>query len=150
MADGISGIHLFSELNEGKKVMPGKKFCDRYPTSTATTLRLTETYHGTGRLVCGDSWFASLKTAVGCREHGLHFTGIVKTATHGFPMKYFVNGAESAAFDGDGGCPKAERGQTITLATVAKGHRVFAHGWNESGRVKGKPQQSSRSSRREA
>ena len=59
MADGISGIHLFSELNEGKKVMPGKKFCDTYPTSTATTLRLTETYHGTGRLVCGDSWSIS-------------------------------------------------------------------------------------------
>jgi hypothetical protein len=42
-----------------------------------------------GRLVVGDSYFASVKTAIHLHKVlGLRFIGVVKTATRGYPMEY--------------------------------------------------------------
>ncbi|KAL5502949.1 hypothetical protein EMCRGX_G009811 [Ephydatia muelleri] len=54
---------------------------------TAQVLRLTKPWHGTGRAVYADSAFASVTTAIACRQKGLHFTGLVKTATTKFLKK---------------------------------------------------------------
>ena len=40
--------------------MAKKAYCDRYPKSVALVLRLTEMLHGSGRVIHGDSAFASV------------------------------------------------------------------------------------------
>ena len=54
------------------------------------TLRCVSNWFGTGRLIVGDSAFASVATAVALLlSVGLHFIGIVKTTTLGFPKAIF-------------------------------------------------------------
>ena len=45
---------------------------------TGCTLRLCEPYFSSGRIVIGDSFFSSVKTARALYEHGLFFVGCVK------------------------------------------------------------------------
>ena len=42
----------------------------------------------TDKLVVGDSYFASVTTAIEMKKIGLRFIGVVKTATKGYPMQY--------------------------------------------------------------
>lgn len=42
------------------------------------------------RIVCADSYFASMQTARALFEMGFRFIGVVKTATKGYPMKYLT------------------------------------------------------------
>ena len=42
----------------------------------------------THRLVCADSYFASVPSAILLHDNGLKFVGVVKTATKKFPMKH--------------------------------------------------------------
>eukprot|EP00731_Ephydatia_muelleri_P038846 Em0939g2a len=55
------------EIQEGKEEMATKKYMQEWKKAA----------------------FASVTTAEACRKYGLHFTGLVKTATTKFPMKYF-------------------------------------------------------------
>lgn len=54
----------------------------------AVTRRLVYPWSGTNRIVCGDSYFASVHTAQVLHKMGLRFIGVVKTANRRFPMKY--------------------------------------------------------------
>ena len=72
---------------KGKKPCPKKRWHSSLGATTATPLRLTEPWHGSGRIVVGDSWFGSVKTALNLRKNGLHFIGQVKTAHKKFPKK---------------------------------------------------------------
>lgn len=62
----------------------------------AVTKRLVEPWMNTNRIVCGDSYFASVNTAQALYDVGLRFIGVVKTAHKKFPAKYLgakpVNG----------------------------------------------------------
>ena len=87
VAYASTNIMLAIEINEGKDTMATKKWQKEFGAGTATTLRLTDTWHGSGRMVCGDSWFASVKTAVAPMKHGLFFAGVVKTTHTAFPLK---------------------------------------------------------------
>ena len=64
-----------------------KKFRKDYMHTIATSLRLSEQVHGSGRLIAGDSWFAGVKNAVAHRKKGLHFIGDVKGGTAFFPKQ---------------------------------------------------------------
>ena len=55
---------------------------------TTVLRRLVEPWQGTNRTVCADSYFASVQSAVTLLKLGLHFTGVVKTVTRGFPLKF--------------------------------------------------------------
>ena len=85
-----SQTHIIAlEIQEGKEEMATKKYMQEWKKAgTAQVLRLTEPWHGSGRVINADSAFASVTTAEACRKYGLHFTGSVKTATTKFPMKY--------------------------------------------------------------
>ena len=48
-------------------------------------MRLAENWFGTGRVVAGDSWFASVRTCEQMLLNGLHFIGDVKTASSRYP-----------------------------------------------------------------
>lgn len=90
ICDSVSKIMIGMEINEGKDIMSGKKWQRDLGAGTATTLRLTEPWHGTGRIVVGDSWFGSVKTAVELRKRGLYFLGMVKTAHKNYPLQEAV------------------------------------------------------------
>ena len=55
-----TGIILHLEIKEAADIMAKKAYCDRYSKSVALVLRLTEMLHGSGRVIHGDSAFASV------------------------------------------------------------------------------------------
>ena len=111
------------EIQEGKEEMATKKYMQEWKKAgTAQVLRLTEPWHGSGRVINADSAFASVTTAEACRKYGLHFTGLVKTATTKFPMKYF-NDLEYN-----------EPGDHHVLTATINGHSYIACGWIDSTR----------------
>jgi hypothetical protein len=86
--DGQSRVTLRLELQEGKEAMSTKEYTDTYNAGTSIVLRLTKPWFNTGRLIVGDSAFASVECAIACHEKGLEFTGLVKTASRKFPKKF--------------------------------------------------------------
>ncbi len=93
--DGSTGIMMRVEIQEGKEAMKTKEFSELYPAGTATTLRLVKPWLGEGRVVVGDSAFASIPTAVALMEQNTDFIGIVKTAHSGFPRDHFIRWSQS-------------------------------------------------------
>jgi len=87
LADSCSQIMLRMELHEGQEVMSTKPHQKELGAGTGTLLRLTEPWYGSGRVVVGDSWFGSVKATDQLFERGLHFIGMVKTATRNYPLK---------------------------------------------------------------
>ncbi|KAG8262481.1 hypothetical protein J6590_052126 [Homalodisca vitripennis] len=75
-----SRIIIGLEINEGKEEMKNKKWQKDFGAGTATTLLLTEPWHGTGRIVVGDSWFSSVKTSIQLKEraYNLHRPALEK------------------------------------------------------------------------
>lgn len=72
-----------------------------FPYNTAVTLRLTSSIHGTNRTVVGDSAFSSMSTARACKQYGLHFMGIIKTAHKQYPkaiLKRLSHGQPRGSF----------------------------------------------------
>ena len=49
------------------------------------------TWAKTNRIVCADSYFASVPAAEELWKHGLRFIGVIKTETRKFPMEYLSN-----------------------------------------------------------
>ena len=88
MADAVTKIVMNMELYEGKEYMKEKDHVKEYGATTATTIRLTAPYHGTGRRIIADSWFGSVKTAVALSKRGLYSIMLVKTAHKDFPRLY--------------------------------------------------------------
>ena len=110
LCDVESGVMLGLEPVGSKAEMDDREYQAALGAGTALLLRLTKRFHGTGRLVLGDSAFASVKAAFELKtQAGLDFIGLVKTATRKFPKKYMdsLNMAERGdhavltATDGD-------------------------------------------------
>lgn len=92
MACAVSSIMLMVELAEGKARDAMKQYRDQVGASTATTLRLTSCYKGTGRVVIADSWFGSCQTAEWLMdEHGLYAILAIKTGHRGFPKRQMID-----------------------------------------------------------
>ena len=58
---------------------------------TKVLATLVKPWANTDRVVMADSYFASLQAAKRVMSMGLRFIGVVKTATHGYPMIYLSN-----------------------------------------------------------
>ena len=83
---GDSHIMLVAELAESKERMAEMEYRDLTGASTATTLRLTKYWAGSGRTVVADSWFGSCNTAEFLMDvHGLYSIMCVKNGSSGFP-----------------------------------------------------------------
>ena len=98
--------------------MSSKEYMPEYKLAgTALLLRLTKPWHGSRKAVRADSQsaFASVTTAVACRKNGMHFTGLVKTATRMFPKQYL----DEVEFK--------ELGDDFTLTSSLEGHNTMAH-----------------------
>ena len=107
-------------MQEGAEVMCTKEYVAEYKLAgSAQVLRLTKPWHGSGRAISADSAFASVTTALACRKNGLHFTGLVKTATKCY-LKTYMDEVEFAEVDDD-----------IALTTNVEGHNIVAHAWGD-------------------
>lgn len=60
---------------------------DNVPHGAAVLRKLSAPWAGTQRVVCADSYFASVPAAIELRKMGLRLSGVLKTATRGFPMQ---------------------------------------------------------------
>ena len=119
-ADAESKAIIQIEIQEGKEEMNKKECMDVYKKAgTAQVLRLTKPWHGTGRAAYADSAFASVTTAIACHQKGLHFTGLVKTATTKFPKKFL----DSWEYK--------ELGDSVTLVAQHDGYPLIAHEWRD-------------------
>jgi hypothetical protein len=133
VADGETKIMLFLEIVEDSAVMQTKKyyndeFGNTKKSSIATTLRMLEPWFSSGRLVVGDSWFASVQMCMELMKRGLYFTGIVKTAHREYPKTHF----QTRAFD-----QTTQRGDWKTLHSEfdmdGTKVRLIAMAWAEPG-----------------
>ena len=85
---GVSGILLGMELVLSASETKKRRYEASLPHGTAVVLRLVEPWFNTNRLVCADSGFASVTAGAVLFRYGLRFTGVVKTATREFPMRF--------------------------------------------------------------
>ena len=68
-----------------------KEYNYEYPKSIALTLRMTENYHNTGRVLIADSWFGSVACAIALFRVGLFCVMNVKTATKNYPKNELMS-----------------------------------------------------------
>ena len=87
---------------------------------TAQTLRLSELWHGSQRIVVGDSAFSSVTTAIECQKKGLFYSGIVKTASKEFPKDYLSDVSRYPV-----------KGEHVSLTTVVENCKLLAVGWKD-------------------
>lgn len=99
--------------SDGEKILRGTGYC----------LRLSEKLAGSGRVLFGNSAFASFICAYELRKVGLHFVGHVKIASRHFPQKYLRRTDHYAS-----------RGEHKTVSTTIDMSRVMGIGWNEGKR----------------
>lgn len=85
IVDTATGILLNADIVEGAEEDEPKEFNKEWGKSTGCTLRLSKPWHGESRLIIGDSWFGSYKSATALLKHGCFFVGNVKTAHKHFP-----------------------------------------------------------------
>ena len=132
VCDVESGIMVFIELQEGKRRMEVMDFTDEWQHTTACTLRCLRNWKDSQAAVIGDSWFASVTTAVALRTMGLHFIGNVKTATKRFPKKWLSARLKDTT-----------RGTSVFATTTVEAEtyphqdndvQLYAEGWNDNHR----------------
>ena len=73
------------EVMEGKVVDWKKPFFKEWGASTRTTLHLVQPWFSSGRVIIGDLWFGSYKTAHALMGFGLYIILNVKTGYTHFP-----------------------------------------------------------------
>jgi Transposase IS4 len=101
-ACGQSGVMLQLRLVKGGDLVGDDDDDDNADNTdlllhgTLVLKKLVLPWAGTNRLVCADSYFASVGAAKELFNIGLRFIGVVKTATRFFP-KQFLSGVELAA-----------------------------------------------------
>ena len=61
---------------------------DNLPHGTKVLREIVMPWANMDRIVCADSYFASVPAAEGFWKHGLRFIGVIKTATRQFTMVY--------------------------------------------------------------
>jgi hypothetical protein len=122
ICDVMSGIMLRLELCEGKEVMREKPFQSEFGAGTASLLRLTQPWWGSGRVVCADSAFASVRSAVQLHKKGLYFLGLVKTASRCFPKEFLEN------------YPLQGRGDHVAVTSKMDGVNLIGCAWNDNKR----------------
>jgi hypothetical protein len=128
VACGESGLLMKLDPMEGKMKMDSKPYQREFGAGTATVLRLTEKYSGSGRIVIADSAFSSVKTLVCLHNIGLYFMGAVKTASTLYPKNAFTRWKETK---------NPDRGDWITYHSQYQGRYgrdhmdMFALGWND-------------------
>lgn len=102
-ACGRSGIMLRLEIVKSAMDDAGADVDAGMSHGTAVTLRLVSPWLRSDRVVCGDSYFASVETARVLYDNRMRFIGVVKTAHRSFPLTHL------------GAQPMSSRGKWISM-----------------------------------
>ena len=114
VSDAKTNIVLHMELNEAKEDMATKPYVAEFGATAACSVRITEPWKGSGRIVVGDSWFGSVKTCKQLWEkNGLYANMLVKTAHKDYPRFMLRD-------------QKLERGQWASATTKVFGKEMMA------------------------
>lgn len=124
IADSTTGVMMALEICACGDEMQRRKYCQDYDHGggTSVLMRLAETagVEGSSRVLVADSAFASVQTAVELRKRmGIHFIGLVKTATRAFPMSYLNEQ------------PQLPRGEFVALKAQVDGVDLKAVSWHD-------------------
>ena len=87
-ACGRSGIMLRIELVTTQEEAARRMYEGEHQHGTAVLRRLVAPWAGSERVVCADSYYASVCTAETLQRMGLKFIGVIKTATTKYPMSH--------------------------------------------------------------
>ena len=84
--------------------MAEKAYVADYGPTASCTMRLCEPLQKRGKpyVVCGDSWFTSVKTVEALTNMGLFYSGVLKGATYGTPSSWLKKHAFDAASERGG------------------------------------------------
>jgi hypothetical protein len=116
----MTGIMMAIEIVASADEMHHRQHWVAGFAATALLLRLLASLSGSGRIVLGDSAFASVQTAVTMfNTLGLFFIGCVKSCTKQYPFKY------TQEFD------YAQRGDHVALTAEVDGVDLLAVGWGD-------------------
>ena len=78
---------LHIELYDGKELMRDKDYVTEFGATTATCLRLSRHWKGSGRIWVADSWFGGVESAKQLMiENGLYSIQLVKTNHKNYPV----------------------------------------------------------------
>ena len=92
--DGRTGIMIrlilvkSSEEQEAEREMNTEQQEEQMNHGTRVLLDLVQPWFNSNRVVCADSYFSLVQTAIKCKEKGLKYIGVVKTATKQYPMAH--------------------------------------------------------------
>ena len=82
-------LHIELQMGKDKDKKKKKEWVIEYGITTACTLRLAKHWAGKGKIIVGDSWFGSVKSACALKcELGLDSVLMVKTSHKRFPKQY--------------------------------------------------------------
>ena len=79
------------EINSAKNEEYQKDDEDNLPHGTKVLKKLLMPWSNTDRIVCTGSYFVSVPATEKLWKHGIHFVGVIKTATRQFLMEYLSN-----------------------------------------------------------
>ena len=124
LADGDSGISLRVEYVASEADCATRQYEGEYGHGTAVTMRMVQHYAGSARHVVGDSYFSSVQCAHALFTRlGLYYTGMVKSATAGYPREPLSTVVLPA-----------ERGSWQSMRKVVDGVPMVASVWADRNR----------------
>jgi Transposase IS4 len=96
---------------------------------TRVLLDLISPWWHSNRIVCADSYFSSVQTALKCKACGIKYIGVVKTATKQYPMAHLGKIEMKDKGDRYAMVARDENGQQEFLAFVWRDRerRYFIH-----------------------
>lgn len=125
LACGVSGVMLCLKLvktslaeEEGREAIEEEDENTEFNHGTKILKMLVQPWIRSDRIVCADSYFASVATAEEMKRLGLRFIGVVKTATRRFPLRWLSTVELVNRGDRKGLVAKDADGNTVMLAFV--------------------------------
>ena len=81
-------LKLVKTADENRAAAEEQGETERVPHSAAIINKLVLPWIHTDRIVCADSYFASVPAVKLLNLHGMQFVGVEKTATRNYPMRF--------------------------------------------------------------
>ena len=117
--DGISGVMLYLKIVKAAEDVEGGEHDDAgLPHGGKVLKELVLPWANTNRIVCADSYFASVPVALELLKIGLRFIGVVKTATKQFPMAWLSSQEMNQRGDRIGLVSRNDEGHPHMLSLV--------------------------------
>jgi hypothetical protein len=147
VACGMSGIMMRLRLVKTAAASELPEAQNGLPHGGQVLMSLVMPWALSGRVICGDSFFASVSAAMALKHIGLRFIGVVKTSSRKFPLAYLssremVNRGDRVGVEacGDDGATRLlafvwmdrdRRYFISTASSIANGSEFVRHRWRQ-------------------